>query len=84
VHNAQDKSARADVTWIAEFLPDLRRMRLSRRGDSRKIAGNYRWRADADGNFPQVENGLRDEPQHRGPSRYTALLRRVKKFHKLF
>jgi hypothetical protein len=72
VHNAQDKSARADVIWIAEFClisggcgslgtrvidcpegkhrPDDRRQ-----GDSSKIVDNYRWRADADGNFPQVK-----------------------------
>src|SRR5262245_7692768 len=37
-----------------------------RQGDRRKIAGNNRGRADADGNVPQVETGLRDEPQHRG------------------
>jgi hypothetical protein len=45
-----------------------------RQGNSRKIAGNYRWRADADGNFPQVKNGMRDEPQRRGgPQPNTAL-----------
>ena len=35
----------------------------SRESDSRKITGNYRWRADADCNFPQVQNGMRDEPR---------------------
>jgi hypothetical protein len=37
-----------------------------RQGDRRKIAGNDRWRAAADGHFPQVETGMGDEPQRRG------------------
>jgi hypothetical protein len=48
-----------------------------RQGDSRKITENYRWRADADGNFPQVENGMRDEPQRGGGPQPNAALRFV-------
>ena len=39
------------------------------------IAGNYRWRADTDGNFPQVENGMGDKPQGRGGPQPNAAVR---------
>ena len=35
----KNKSARADVTWIAEFLPDLKRLRLSGRARDRLPRG---------------------------------------------
>jgi hypothetical protein len=46
-----------------------------RQGHSSKIAENYRWRADADGNFSQVENGMCDKPQRRAGPQPNAALR---------
>src|SRR4030088_52972 len=46
-----------------------------RQGDSGKIAENCRWRGDADCDFPQVENGVRDEPQRRRGPQPNAVLR---------
>jgi hypothetical protein len=40
----------------------------SRERDSGEIAKNCRWRANADGNFPKMQNGMRDKPRVR-PSR---------------
>src|SRR5688572_2249072 len=60
-------SALFGVTYFRRATaPGPRRKRnanQSRESDSRKITGNYRWRVDADCNFPQVQNGMRDEPR---------------------
>jgi hypothetical protein len=53
------------------FAPGPRRKGKANQGresDCGKIAKNCRWRANADCNFPQVQNGMCDEPRVR-PSR---------------
>lgn len=45
-----------------------------REGDGGKIPRNYRWRANADDNFPQVENRLRGEPKRRAGPQFNAPL----------
>ena len=40
----------------------------SRERDSGEIATDCRWGANADGNFPKMQNGMRDKPRVR-PSR---------------
>jgi hypothetical protein len=47
----------------------------SRESDSGKIAKNWRWRANADCNFPQMQNGMGDKPRRSSSPQHKAIRR---------